>query len=1255
MKRFLSLLCMALVLFTSVAQATTDDKEVAIAEARAIIDKFTGGQMPVELSMTLAPDENGCDSYSTKVEGGVLKINGSSGVALCRGFYSYIKSKGAGISTWSGSRFVPFTPTDEAEKVVKTPYRDHYYMNVVTFGYTTPYWDKERWDKEIDWMALHGIDMPLMLVAQEAVYRIVFKKMGMTDTEINKWETGPAHLPWMRMGNLAGNTFDGPLTKNWNEQQIELAKHLLNRMRKLGMNPITPAFGGFVPPAFSNYYSGQIDRTGWNWVPNDLKNYRLNPSSEAFVTVGRMFVETWDSIFGAGKYYLSDSFNEMAIPNNKDLLTQYGDSIYKSITSANPEATWVMQGWTLGYQRGDWDEGNFEALIKNVPDERFVMLDMATDYNNHYWNNGYNWDAYDSFYGKEWVWSVIPNMGGKTGMTGRLEYYANGRLDALNSPNRGKLIGYGFAPEGVENNEIVYELICDGGWENGSIDLNAWLENYSKNRYGKYTQELKDYHAGLRASVYGSFTDHPRYGWQTGNYNSSGSINQNNKFYEGIQALFSNTDELKANKLYKADLIEAAAFYVSGRVQNFCSKINAACDMGNTEAANLYLSQLDTLMTMLDASLSCHPLYRLELWEEQAKKMGATDEEKKKYARNARRIVSVWMGPHTRLGEPVNDYAARVWSGLVRDYYWPRMKTYFENRINGTSTSILDVENNFVNVAPYLSECTPVPEDTIGYLKEMIEFADDRANITFEKLAVIEPSNDYTNHWYAIRSGADNATTHVITQAGDNAVLKAQNYTVNGTQMWRFIKSGTEEGVYFIENRYGQRISATGAQSNAPIASTTNSNTNMKMVLAPDSSLRWFIYPNGQERISLHVNISANNNLTSWTTISDDGTQIHAGSTWTIEHVDAAVVPEVTNDDYQRYIAKLEALRGTPMEGELGQVKSEEALEAAIDTLKEWSSDINHDSYDTFLAKWARLYDSLFGFENMDTDARTLVEAIISARNTRNTYISDEVGHYSESVAKNLDAVIEEISNSLSDQTITAEQRAAQIKEIGDAVEAFLNSISNAEINMPKASTENVQHGYRMYTPNRGNLYLTSQGVGNVVMGVTDKTLEAGIWDFYLRADKTYNIRNRADLSYLSPASAHNTAIKTSESVPSSGWALKKAQGLYEVIITSGSVQLNQTNPGDHGGKIFNWGGGNNTSDTGCRYLVIYEGATTGIPQLEGIDDNASVSNGSITINGSSDIKVYSTDGRLVDNTNLSAGMCIAIDSKKRTYKVLVK
>ena len=96
-------------------------------------------------------------------------------------------------------------------------YRYRYFLNVCTFGYTTPYWDWNRWEKELDLMALHGINMPLASVAHEAIAERVWLKMGLKKEDIRSFFTGAAYLPWHRMGDL--NTWDGPLTDAWQTAQ----------------------------------------------------------------------------------------------------------------------------------------------------------------------------------------------------------------------------------------------------------------------------------------------------------------------------------------------------------------------------------------------------------------------------------------------------------------------------------------------------------------------------------------------------------------------------------------------------------------------------------------------------------------------------------------------------------------------------------------------------------------------------------------------------------------------------------------------------------------------------------------------------------------------------------------------------------------------------------------------------------------------------------------------------------------------------
>lgn len=720
---------------------TKSERRAGEAEAKAVIDRFTGGRMKVKVQLSLPKDADGHDTYSYSVKGKSLIIKASDGVAACRGFYDYVKTKGAGIASWSGNRFALPADLQVSPKTVTSPFRDHQYFNVVTYGYTAPFWDEARWDKELDWMALHGIDMPLLLIAQEQVYREVFLDMGLTNEEIDAWETGPAHLPWMRMGNLSGNSFDGPLGADWNARQVRLCQHVINRMRRLGMKPICPAFGGFVPKDFVKHYEGTIDYTGWDWVPKDTRNYRLNPGSKAFAEVGTRFIRKWEEKFGKCQYYLSDSFNEMEIPQDKALMTSYGDAIYKSIRDANPDAVWTMQGWTVGFQRSSWGNGIFEALVKNVPDDKYLMLDMATDYNHTWWHSTYNWDHYDGFYGKPWVWSVIPNMGGKTAFTGVIDYYANGRLDAQHSPNRGNLTGYGIAAEGVENNEIIYELITDAGWTGATDSINVadWLQQYAVCRYGECTQQDMDYHSALRSSVYASFRDHPQFAWQVrNNIIGRGSVQLGDAFYGGVEQMFANADVLENRKagkpadaaaLYQADLIEAAAMYVSGKIEVVSSNIRRAVEADDKALANDLLRAVEALMLRLDRSLATHPLYNLECWENQAMRMATSDVDKKRNAVNARRIVSVWYGDHKK-DEPVNDYACRLWAGLIRDYYLPRFVGTWNRRINGTAFDQIAFENSFVQKAPILSEQIPLADaDVIDFLCTLVADAKSLAGV----------------------------------------------------------------------------------------------------------------------------------------------------------------------------------------------------------------------------------------------------------------------------------------------------------------------------------------------------------------------------------------------------------------------------------------------------------------------------------------------------------------------------------------------
>lgn len=660
--------------------------------------------------------------YEYSVVDGILHLKGSDNVALCRGFYDYVKTHGLGMYSWSGNNIeLPSElPVTSPVKVV-SPFQNHYYFNVCTYGYSMPYWDWARWEQEIDWMALHGINMPLALVGYEAILARVWKQMGLTDEEINGYFVGPAHLPWMRMGNVSG--IDGPLNADWHKDQLALQHKILERMRSLGMKPICPGFPGFIPEAFKRIYPDlHIVETHWGGA---FHNWMISPTEPLFAKISEAFIREWEKEFGKCDYYLVDSFNEMDIPFPEkgnsaryEMAASYGEKVYSAIKKANKDAVWVMQGWMFGYQRHIWDYETLGALVSRVPDDKMLLLDLAVDYNKHFWHSEVNWEYYKGFYNKQWVYSVIPNMGGKVGMTGVLDFYANGHLEALSSANRGNLVAHGLAPEGIENNEVLYELVTDAGWSSHRIDVRDWLKQYSRNRYGAAPERLMTAWDYLLKSVYGCFTDHPRFNWQfrPGSV-KDGSINMNADYFRGLEAFISASDELKDSPYYLTDLCEMTTHYLGGKAELLTKLIDQEYLLGDTLQARFLQSRFETLMLGMDRILSQHPTLRLDRWLSFASKSARTDAQRIQYETNARRIVTIW-------GPPVDDYAARIWSGLIGNYYLGRWKEYYRGRESGETVNLAEWERRWVE-ENHDSYRWDSDLDVVSFAREMLALSKD--------------------------------------------------------------------------------------------------------------------------------------------------------------------------------------------------------------------------------------------------------------------------------------------------------------------------------------------------------------------------------------------------------------------------------------------------------------------------------------------------------------------------------------------------
>jgi len=196
-----------------------------------------------------------------------LQITANSGVAAAWGFNYYLKYYCNSTVNWSGKKInINEKDLPIVSEIVKITAKDmiRFNQNVCTYSYSYVWWDFKRWEYEIDWMALNGINLVYAHTAAEYSWIKVFADMGFTKNEIDDFFAGPAYLAWFRMGNL--KKFGGPLPDSWHYDQFVLQKAILNRYNELGIKYVLPAFAGFVPDQIVRFYPNTSFTNARDWV-----------------------------------------------------------------------------------------------------------------------------------------------------------------------------------------------------------------------------------------------------------------------------------------------------------------------------------------------------------------------------------------------------------------------------------------------------------------------------------------------------------------------------------------------------------------------------------------------------------------------------------------------------------------------------------------------------------------------------------------------------------------------------------------------------------------------------------------------------------------------------------------------------------------------------------------------------------------------------------------------------------------------------
>lgn len=635
--------------------------------------------------------KNGRDRFVISQRDGKPYVEGSSLSAITAGIGWYLNHTAHVNLSWSHlTTTLSDLPLPEGteEHLCNADYR--YYLNYCTFGYSMTTWTWDRWQKEIDWMALHGINMPLQIVGLEEVWRRVLVNYNYTDDEAKSFAAGPAFTAWWGMNNLEG--WGGTTDDAWFRRQADLGQKICQRQRELGMEPVLPGFAAIVPHDFATKNPGYSCESQGNWGGEFVRPYIMDPSGAKFPEVAAAYYKALEEVLGTSKYYSMDPFHEGGTIKSGKYTEGYR-AIYDAMnTCCGADTKWVIQQWQwAGYQG---------YSLNAVPAGRLIVLDLFSDGKPAF-------DSYKGYAPQEAVFCAIPNFGGRSGFMGRLENMSSNYFTFKAKYNTIK--GVGAAPEAIESVPVVYDLLYELPWMASKPNMQQWIEDYATLRYGQDNAQAKAAWKNIleSAMAFGAdaiqgpiedvwaarpnltATPASKWGKTIANAASIYTPERRQKLADAAFALLGESAALRADggsvsaSNYDYDLIEVGSQVMADYAYDLLLGIAAAKGKNSTLYKQRKQAFLDLILAM-DAYKGTHQMFRLGNWTQTAREaaaevQGATTATPDWYELdNARTLITTWgdKGP-SEWG--LRDYSYRSWQGLLKDYYYPRWEYYFNH------------------------------------------------------------------------------------------------------------------------------------------------------------------------------------------------------------------------------------------------------------------------------------------------------------------------------------------------------------------------------------------------------------------------------------------------------------------------------------------------------------------------------------------------------------------------------------------------
>ena len=693
---------------------------IPIRETKNLIDRITGEGSSEKFIVEMIPadEETGSDVYEVDwdADAGKPVLRGNDGVSLATAYNYYLKYFAYLDFPYVGEYDLEL-PEDMPEVTepvrIVFPYQyRHYFNENCEYKYTTDLYGEEEWQHRIDWMAMNGFNMFLMDLGEHAIWYNAKDELGLNDAAINE----------LQHYSNGTEQYEGKYEISIDAilKEGALAKKVVEMAFKAGMEPEVRPFVGQVPFMFPDqhdqyYESGEAKMTitlegsvfdgmflysAAKWI-NLPQGVYISPEvasedadkaeemKEKYIQISDIYYESLMEVLGYNdwgrtpEYVYKDMVGEQGFVVQHEAFPQkvIGE-MNDQLMKLNPDALWLQTSWRYqSWLPQYYDEGNL------------MFVDLSAE-------NRPKWNTNNEFGGTPWLWSMLFNFGGNSGIEGDLKGLAADVLSAKESSNYMK--GVSISPEGGDTNPALYAMMAEMTWRSEAPDMDQWVTDYIKRRYGaenyeKAKEELESMWEILCSTVYKDFVnyDGPAQTLINAYPKLSGAISRtygsNAKLYETQELIPVWEMMLKAaakmdtlTPQFEYDLVDVTRQILADISGEVYSCIKPAFDSGDKETAMKYAEQMIEMCRDMDEILATNVSFLVGTRHEGARNRGATDSDKAFYEQVERTFETYWVLDDTSQTS-LTDYCNRHLSGLMTDYYgmrWEVFAKYLEQALD---------------------------------------------------------------------------------------------------------------------------------------------------------------------------------------------------------------------------------------------------------------------------------------------------------------------------------------------------------------------------------------------------------------------------------------------------------------------------------------------------------------------------------------------------------------------------------------------